>query len=149
MNDPLFTRAEEALVALEQRTRYDEKNRLELLAVHGFKGLFVGLMVFLYGGPDAWDVLYGPDTSLFLSAPAFFGGLTLLIGLGWNRNILLEAFGMCSLLMWDGLMFYCLARAGQNPYVLGVYGAMALLMLIHLRTLAKYLLARKDALDAE
>lgn len=141
MTNP-WERAEEALVSLEQRTQYDEKNRLELLSVHALKGLLVGPLILKDGGPDAWNILFGNDTLFFLAAPAFFGGLLLMIGLLWNRNILLEAVGMALMLVWDGLMLYTLGRAGLTTYVLVVYGAMMLLMLVHAKTLFNYIRAR-------
>lgn len=144
MHDP-FDRAEEALVSLEQRTLYDEKNRLELLGVHGVKGLLLGPLLYNFGGPDAWNLVFGAHAIVWLAAPAFFGGLLLLLGLAWNRNILLEAVGMILLLVWDLLMVYVLANRGQVPYVLVIYGAFAALMCIHLRTLTRYLWIRWKA----
>lgn len=141
MHDP-FDRAEEALVSLEQRTLYDEKNRLELLGVHGVKGLLLGPLLYNFGGPDAWNIMFGAQSIIFLAAPAFFGGLLLLLGLAWNRNILLEAIGMILLLVWDLLMLTVLWEAGQVPYVVVIYGAFAALMCIHIKTLARYLWIR-------
>lgn len=144
-----WDRAEEALVALEQRTQYDEKNRLELLAVHGLKGLLVGPLLYMFGGPDAWNSTFGPAAIVFLAAPAFFGGLLLLLGLAWKRNIVLEAIGMMGMLVWDALMIYVMLASEAAPYVTVVYASMACLMSIHLRTLFRYLRARWVAGEAE
>lgn len=144
MTDP-YLRAEEALVSLEQRTQYDEKNRLELLAVHGFKGLAVGMAIHFGGAPPAWNDVYGASTTVFLAAPAFLGGVLLLLGLAWNRNILLEALGMLGLLLWDILMIRVMFTAANSPYVPIIYLAMACLMGIHVRTLLRYLNARRKA----
>jgi hypothetical protein len=141
MHDP-YIRAEEALVSLELRTQYDEKNRLELLSVHGVKGLLLGPLLYFFGGPEAWNILFGREATVFLAAPAFFGGLLLLLGLFWHRNIILEAAGMFGLIIWDGLMVYSMLRAGQNPYTIVVYAAFAALMLVHIKTLVLYILAK-------
>ena len=141
MNDP-WNRAEEALVNLETRTRYDEKNRLELLAVHGVKGLCLGPLIYNFGGPDAWNQVFGAEAIVFLAAPCFFGGLLLLLGLGMNRHILLEGIGMFGLLVWDTLMIYVMVRGDTAPYVTVIYTSMAALMLIHLKTLWRYFIAR-------
>lgn len=141
MNTP-WDRAEEALVALETRTQYDEKNRLELLAVHGIKGLALGPLLYNFGGPDAWYTVFGHSSIVFLAAPAFFGGLLLLLGLAWNRNIVAEAVGMAGLLLWDGLMIFTMIVGDAAPYVVVVYASMAALMCIHVRTLWRYIRSR-------
>lgn len=147
MNDP-FIRAEEALVSLELRTQYDQQNRLELLTVHGVKGMLLGPLLYFFGGPDAWDLIFGKDATIFLAAPAFFGGMLLLLGLYWHRNVILEAAGMFGLIVWDSLMIYCMARAALNPYVIVIYLAFAALMIVHIKTLCQYILAKfPGALD--
>jgi hypothetical protein len=138
VND-LYSRAEEALVSLEYRSRYDEKNRLELLAVHGIKGLALGLLIYHAGAPESWNTEFGAQAAFFLAAPAFFGGLLLLLGLTWNRNIFLEALGMIGLLTWDLLMVYVMVKQAATPYVPVIYLSMAALMLIHVKTLVRYL----------
>jgi hypothetical protein len=148
MTNP-WDRAEEALVALEQRTQYDERNRLELLFVHAMKGMAVGVLMAAYGPPDAWLLEFGTHSAFFLWAPALVGGIALMAGLLWNRNILLEAIGMMSLIAWDCLMIYTLGKSGTNPYALGVYAGVAGLMFIHLRTLWRYLRARTEVLHDE
>lgn len=145
MNDP-FERAKEALVALEQRTRYDASNRLALLTVHGLIGLVVGMFQWYDGPPLAWTKVFGPDTEVFLAAPAVLGGILLLLGLAWNRNIIFEAVGMVGILTWDGLMIFVLNRAGDTTYAPYVYLGLFSLMSVHVYTLAKYLLAREKAL---
>lgn len=148
MTNP-WDRAEEALVALEHRTQYDERNRLALLSVHGLKGVGVGVLLYLFGPPEAWVMLYGHETEVFLLLPAMAGGIMLLLGLLLNRNILLEALGMIGLLIWDLLMIWTLSMAGLNPYAVAVYVGMAGLMGIHLMTLVRYLRGRlKEPDDA-
>lgn len=144
MSSP-WERAEDALVTLEQRTRYDERNRIELLMVHALKGIGVGYMLARYGPPDAWNLEFGEGSQFFLWAPALFGGLMLMLGLLWGRNILLEAIGMAGLITWDFLMIFTLAKSGLNPYAVVVYAGMAGLMIVHIKTLAKYLRARLKA----
>lgn len=145
MNTDPYQRAEGALLTLEQRSRYDEKNRLELLAVHGVKGLLLGPLLYGFGGPTSWNVTFGTEALIFLAVPCFFGGLLLLLGLAWDRHILLEGIGMLGLLVWDALMIYVMIAGDAAPYVTVIYASMAALMLIHLKTLGRYLVARRKA----
>lgn len=143
MSSP-YHRAERALMSLEQRTKYDERNRLTLLGIHGVMGVVVGWLMLAYGTPDAWTEAVGPDRDWMLASPALAGGTLLLAALYLlKRNLLLEAAGMVLILGWDLTMVYILNRFGLNPYAVAVYVTMAALMLVHVGTLAAYVWARR------
>lgn len=139
-----FHRAEKALVSLEQRTKYDERNRLALLAIHGVMGVVVGWLMLAYGTPDAWIQAVGTGRDWLLAGPALLGGTLLLAALYLlKRNLILEAAGMALILAWDLVMVYILQRFGLNPYAVAVYVTMAALMCVHVGTLAAYVWARR------
>lgn len=141
-----FHRAERALMSLEQRTKYDERNRLALLAIHGVMGVVVGWLMLRYGTPDAWIQAAGEGRDWMLATPALLGGSLLLAALYLlKRNLLLEAVGMLLILAWDLVMVVILQRFGLNPYAVAVYVTMAALMCVHVGTLALYVWARKRA----
>lgn len=141
--DP-YHRAEKALVSLDKRTHYDERNRLALLCVHGVMGVVVGYLMAAYGTPDAWIMRFGPDNDLWLAGPAFCGGLILLSSLFiFDRHLVGEAIGMAMILAWDLGMAYILWDFGLNPYAVAVYVGMGALMCIHVYTLAMYVWYRR------
>lgn len=141
--DP-FHRAEKALLSLEQRSRYDESNRIALLVIHGVMGVVVGFLMMAYGAPDAWRQVVGPDRDWMLALPAAIGGFLLLGGLlVFNRNMLLESIGMTLILIWDCVMVFILQKFGLNPYAVAVYASMAALMGVHVFTLIRYLATRE------
>ena len=141
-----FHRAESALLSLELRTRYDERNRLALLSIHGVMGVVVGWLMLRYGTPDAWAQAVGEGRDWILATPALLGGTLLLAALYLlGRNLLIEAVGMSLILAWDVTMVVILYRFGLNPYAVAVYVTMAALMCIHIGTLALYVWARRAA----
>lgn len=138
MKDAL-DRAEESLNRLARRQRYDERNRLALLAVHGYIGIFTGAMIWIGGGPTTWALLVGSDDKdWILGAPAVIGGLTLLVGLYAGRSLMIEAVGMVVMLAWDLTMVYLFVFLSPNKYPTSLYLGLALLMSIHLGTLIAY-----------
>lgn len=142
MEDDKFERAQGALTSLAQRQDYDQRNRLALLAVHGWAALVIGLLIVVEGGPTAWVEKYGTRHDWALAAPAIVGGVLLLVGLTNGRAIRLEAAGMTFILAWDLYMVWLLGSAGVvGPtalYPVAVYGCLAALMVVHLRTLYAY-----------
>lgn len=144
MKPDVYHRAEKALVSLDKRTHYDERNRLALLCVHGVMGLVVGWLIAAYGAPEAWVNRFGHGTELWLAAPAFWGGLTLLAALFlFDRHLILEAVGMALILVWDLFMAWILFDLGLNPYAVAVYLGLGALMCIHVYTLGMYVWYRR------
>ena len=131
-------------MSLEKRTRYDESNRLALLAIHGLLGVVVGVLLLAYGPPDPWIEMVGEGKGGLLAAPALLGGFLLLGGLFvFNRNMFLEATGMTLILAWDFTMVLIIQKFGLNPYAVAVYAGLAALMLVHVITLIRYVLAKE------
>lgn len=143
MEDDKIERAQGALTRLAHRQDYDQRNRLALLAVHGWAGLAAGVLILTEGGPAAWDTFAGPDREYGLAVPVLLGGLLLLSGLLCRpRSLRLEAAGMVLLLGWDLFMAWLLGSAAVSDssalYPVAVYGCLAALMGVHLRTLYAY-----------
>lgn len=139
---------------LDRKQRYDERNRLALLAAHGFGALFAAALIG-YDEPSATvKGLLGEWTDAFNTLPAI-GGATLLLGLAWGRKVFLEAAGMGVILAWDlgmAVAFGYAARVAAhdgNPatipasYPLAVYGTLGALLVIHLVTLATIILGKR------
>lgn len=122
---------------------YDERNRLALLATHGWMALITGLLITAAGAPSPWVEFAGPDLDWALAVPVLVGGSLLLIGLHSGRRLAAEAFGMACLLAWDLVMTALfvgqIQRHEYAVYPIAIYGGLAALMSIHLRTLWRYL----------
>lgn len=139
-----------SLRSLGRRTRYDERNRLALLAVHVAGGLTFSACFAHFGIPQPWVSAYGltwvPD--LLVTATPAVGAALLAVGLAWHRQVALEAAGMGVLLAWElagmvaVLRWIDLEHPGAVQYHLVFYGLPAALMIVHLVTLVAYLRTR-------
>ena len=140
----LFDEAERSLNSLANRQRYDEKNRLALLSIHGWIGAIVGALIIFSGPPSVWLDFFSRDSAWVLASPALFGGVILLWGLYGGRVILVEAIGMSLILVWDLSMTALFVSQGllgeaSTLYPIMVYLGFALLMSIHIKTLIQFL----------
>ncbi len=150
----LLDELEHLAITLDRKQRYDERNRLALLAAHGLGALLAAALI----GYDEPSVtvqgLLGKWTDAFNTMPAI-GGATLLLGLAWGRKLALEATGMGIILAWDlgmAVSFGYAARIAAhdgNPatvpasYPLAVYGTLGALLVIHLVTLVTIILGKR------
>lgn len=133
--DRLATFATELALA----KKYADRNRSALLAIHGLGGVATTLLMMIHEPYDGTARLLSQWAETFDSLPAL-GGILLLAGLAWNRNLVLEALGMVCLLLWDlGMMriFQHDLVGGQvsYSYPLAIYGTLAGLMILHLASL--------------
>lgn len=130
---------------LETKNSYNEKNRSQLLVIHAFIGMGVGVCILWLGGPESFSGLVTePHTKFLLGAVPLVGGAILFLGLVLGRKLVLESLGMTLLLIWDLWMGYgfiwALANVGgANPYPLVIYGGFAAFMCVHLGTLYKFI----------
>lgn len=138
MTDPVDI-AHDALERLASRQRYDERNRLALLIVHGVMGVAVGALILIDSPPAAWVDWVGTGREAWLAGPALAGGATLLAGLAAGRHLILEAAGMAGILAWDALMVATFVKGDGPAYPTALYLGLAALMTIHVVTLCLYL----------
>lgn len=143
MNDDL-DKVISSIENLEYKSKYNSKNRFQLLFVHSMVGIGAGGLLIVNGYPVTFQgVLSNSYMEFFIGFVPFMGGLFLLIGLLLNRHLLLEAVGMALLLIWDLWMVYCIWWTTENVpntvyYPLFVYGGLAAFMCVHLGTLYKF-----------
>lgn len=141
---------EDAAVSLGRKSRYDERNRLTLLTIHGLIGLTAGALLTYDGAPMTYQSLVGTEVHhmLPLALTALIGGAMLLAGLLFNRNLMLEAIGMAFMLAWDLMMtatFFVgrITGESENWYPVMIYAGLAAMMTTHLLTLVTYIRRKK------
>lgn len=137
-NDP-YMAVSNSLDGIVERHRYDQRNRLALLAIHGVIGVVVGVLMTFGDPPVAFQMLFGMENKLYLAVPPMIGGSILLSGLAAGRILLAEAIGMFIMFLWDlgmvGVFIVQSIETSTPVYAVAVYGGLAALMAVHLRTL--------------
>lgn len=134
---------------------WENANRVGLLWAHGLAGLITGTLMLMFGTASTIEAEYGVAARSVMAGFGILGGVLLVGGLTRRprRSIRLEASGLGCLMVWDLVMMAGFAaliaqrppqilapweplpEGTALPYPIAIYGALLVLLALHLVTL--------------